>query len=45
MAERDELEEWDEEEPQTFTWPLLGALHGSVVIVAGSVNLISNLVR
>src|SRR5512132_1200437 len=24
----------DEEEPQTFAWPLLGALYGSVVIVA-----------
>jgi hypothetical protein len=30
MAER----ERDEEEPQTFTWPLLGALYGSAVIVA-----------
>src|SRR5215207_6191574 len=24
----------DEQEPQTFTWPLLGALYGSLVIVA-----------
>jgi hypothetical protein len=24
----------DEEEPQTFAWPLLGALYGSLVIVA-----------
>jgi uncharacterized membrane protein YkvI len=23
----------DEEEPQTFAWPLLGALYGSLVIV------------
>jgi hypothetical protein len=30
MAER----ERDEEEPQTFTWPLLGALYGSLIIVA-----------
>jgi uncharacterized membrane protein len=31
MARRDPPEE---EEPQTFTWPLLGALYGSLVIVA-----------
>jgi hypothetical protein len=30
MARRDS----DEEEPQTFAWPLLGALYGSLVIVA-----------
>jgi hypothetical protein len=29
MARRDP----EEEEPQTFTWPLLGALYGSLVIV------------
>jgi hypothetical protein len=30
MARRD----GDEDEPQTFTWPLLGALYASIVIVA-----------
>jgi hypothetical protein len=29
MAPRDQ----EEDEPQTFTWPLLGALYGSLVII------------
>jgi uncharacterized membrane protein YkvI len=33
MDERDDLG-GHEQEPQTFTWPLLGALYGSLVIVA-----------
>lgn len=28
------MEERDGQEPQTFTWPLLGALYASIVIVA-----------
>lgn len=33
MDERDDLG-GHEQKPQTFTWPLLGALYGSLVIVA-----------
>lgn len=33
MEERDEFGEQEEAEAQTFTWPLLGALYGSLVIV------------
>jgi hypothetical protein len=33
MEERDPGEAGDDERPQTFTWPLLGALYGSLVIV------------
>jgi alkylhydroperoxidase family enzyme len=35
----------DEEEPQTFTWPLLGALYGSLVVVAVIAILESHLGR
>ena len=35
----------DEDEPQTFTWPLLGALYGSLVIVAVIAILSSRLGR
>jgi hypothetical protein len=35
----------DGEEPQTFTWPLLGALYGSLVIVAVVAVLASHLGR
>src|SRR5262245_6888729 len=41
MARRDP----EEEEPQTFTWPLLGALYASGVIVAVIALLESNLGR
>src|SRR5262245_39800732 len=41
MARRDP----EEEEPQTFTWPLLGALYASLVIVAVIALLESNLGR
>jgi hypothetical protein len=34
MAERDDLGESEGLEGQGFTWPLLGALYGSLVIVA-----------
>jgi hypothetical protein len=34
MDERDELTEAEQPVDQTFTWPLLGALYGSLVIVA-----------
>jgi hypothetical protein len=34
MAEPEDAGEPDEVEEQTFTWPLLGALYGSLVIVA-----------
>src|SRR5262245_59378895 len=35
MEEGDETEEARElEEPQSFTWPLLGGLYGSLVVVA-----------
>ena len=34
MAEREELSEGEGAVAQTFTWPLLGALYGSIVIVA-----------
>jgi hypothetical protein len=34
MAEREDFGELEEDEPQTLTWPLLGALYGSLVIVA-----------
>jgi uncharacterized membrane protein len=46
MARRDpeEPEEF-EEEPQTFTWPLLGALYGSLVIVAVAALLNSHVGR
>src|SRR5215218_4955017 len=35
----------DEVEPQTFTWPLVGALYGSLVIVAVVAVLESHLGR
>jgi uncharacterized membrane protein YkvI len=41
MARRDP----EEEEPQTFTWPLLGALYGSLVVVAVVAVLDSQLGR
>lgn len=41
MATRDH----HEDEPQTFTWPLLGALYGSLVIVAVIALLASDLGR
>jgi uncharacterized membrane protein YkvI len=44
MEERDDLGEL-EEEPQTFTWPLLGALYGSLVIVAVVAVLASDVGR
>lgn len=34
MEERQELNGIEEAEEQTFTWPLLGALYGSLVIIA-----------
>lgn len=34
MEEREEPHEAEQPVDQTFTWPLLGALYGSVVIVA-----------
>jgi low temperature requirement protein LtrA len=34
MEEREELEETGGPAEQTFTWPLLGALYGSLMIVA-----------
>ena len=34
MEERDQLDEAEQPVDQTFTWPLLGALYGSLVIVA-----------
>ncbi len=34
MDEREELDEAEQPVDQTFTWPLLGALYGSLVIVA-----------
>jgi hypothetical protein len=40
MAERE-----PEEEPQTFTWPLLGAVYGSLVIVAVAAVLNSHVGR
>jgi uncharacterized membrane protein len=40
MAERDPAEE-----PQTFTWPLLGAAYGSLVIVAVAAILNSHVGR
>jgi uncharacterized membrane protein YkvI len=40
MAERE-----PEEEPRTFTWPLVGALYGSLVVVAVVAVLDSNLGR
>jgi uncharacterized membrane protein YkvI len=44
MEERDDLGEL-EEEPQTFTWPLLGGLYGSLVIVAVVAVLASDVGR
>jgi hypothetical protein len=35
----------DEEEPQTFTWPLVGALYGSLVIVGDAALLESQIGR
>jgi protein-S-isoprenylcysteine O-methyltransferase Ste14 len=40
MAERER-----EEEPQTFTWPLLGAVYGSLVIVVVAAVLNSHVGR
>jgi hypothetical protein len=34
VDEREELDAAEEAEDQTFTWPLLGALYGSLVIIA-----------
>jgi len=34
LGEFEDYDEWDEERPQTFTMPLLGALYSSLVIVA-----------
>ena len=42
MEERGDPGERDEAAPQTFTWPLLGALYGSLVIVAVVAVLESN---
>jgi hypothetical protein len=45
MAERDDLGRADEPVDQTFTWPLLGALYGSVVVIAVIAILDSHLGR
>jgi hypothetical protein len=45
MAEPEEAGERDETGEQSFTWPVLGALYGSLVIVAVVALLSSNLGR
>jgi hypothetical protein len=45
MAEPDEAGEPGQDEEQSFTWPLLGALYGSLVVVAVIALLASDVGR